>query len=179
MAQSKALDRPSVWSDDSPSADEESCRQIWLTIRTLDQRLAASLNLAPNWPGADAHSVALPLGNNSPSGSAFRLRANYAIATILTRVTEGDSIPSISFSTTTNHQLVLSKYQGETLMSDSFGNEISQQLSALQEIDQSIRSSEPLCSGSSLATISRSSATLQLLIYHVSPVVRLCLVHAC
>lgn len=168
LAQSKGLEPSSVLLDESPSAAEEGSRQIWLTLRTLDQRLAANLKLAPNWPGAGAYYQGFSLGNSPRSGFTFCLRANHAIATILTRVMEGDSNPLISFPSATDYQAVLSKYQGENLMSDSFGNEMSQQLSALQEIDCSIRSSEPLCSGPSLATISRSSATLQLLIYHVS-----------
>ncbi|KAI1627906.1 hypothetical protein EDD37DRAFT_281792 [Exophiala viscosa] len=146
LARSYGMDR---------SAEGSKHQILWWNICVLDQRLAASIN---TWPDFHIHDENLHwIASDETRGVSpdFRLRVNLAIAHILTEVNK-----------------VTSKYERTSSMSLAFVTAVSQQLAALTKVGRSIRTTESLCHGDSLATISRSAATLHLLYCH-------CIMRAC
>jgi hypothetical protein len=61
--------------------------KLWLTVRTLDQRLSATIDASPDNSGFEEQPGMLVFYPNDDSNVEIRL--NLAIANILTRVVKG------------------------------------------------------------------------------------------
>ncbi|KAK5028931.1 hypothetical protein LTS07_006312 [Exophiala sideris] len=146
---------------------EGSINQIlWWNICLLDQRLAVTISASPDCRSHEQDFDATALDETCGASPDFGLRANLAIADVLTEVSKGNARSSPQVFDF-NRDAVTSKYERTNSMSLASVTAVSQQNAALMKVGRSIRTTEPLCYDDSLATISKSAGTLHLWYCHV------------